>query len=59
MRQVLCSGLIGRDAEMTVLAALAAARAGQGGAVVLLGEAGVGKSAWRGVSRGRARWTMC
>lgn len=45
MGQVLCSRLVGREEEMAILAKhLAAASAGQGSAVLLLGEAGVGKS---------------
>ena len=45
MRQVLCPVLVGRDEEVRQLAAaLAAARAGHGGAVLITGEAGVGKS---------------
>jgi DNA-binding CsgD family transcriptional regulator/tetratricopeptide (TPR) repeat protein len=45
MRQVLCPQLIGREEETALLgAALAAAQTGKGDAVLLLGEAGVGKS---------------
>jgi len=43
--QVLCPVLVGRDEEARqVRAALAAAKAGRGGAVFLTGEAGIGKS---------------
>ena len=45
MRQVLCPVLVGRDEETRRLrAALAAAEAGRGSAVFLVGEAGIGKS---------------
>ena len=45
MRQVLCPRVIGRDDELRAIgAALEAARDGHGGALFLLGEAGVGKS---------------
>ena len=45
MPQVLCPVLVGRDEEARQLrAALAAAEAGRGGAVFLVGEAGIGKS---------------
>ncbi len=45
MRPVLCPRLIGRDGELqTIGAALEAGRAGRGGSIFLLGEAGVGKS---------------
>jgi DNA-binding CsgD family transcriptional regulator/tetratricopeptide (TPR) repeat protein len=45
MRQVLCSQLIGREEEMALLAeSLAAAHTGHGHALILVGEAGVGKS---------------
>jgi DNA-binding CsgD family transcriptional regulator/tetratricopeptide (TPR) repeat protein len=45
VRQVLCPQLIGRDDEMNLLgAALDAAVGGNGGVVLILGEAGVGKS---------------
>jgi MoxR-like ATPase len=45
MRQVLCPILVGRDEEMELLAgALKAVRAGHGGAVFVLGKAGIGKS---------------
>lgn len=45
MRQVLCSRLVGREEEMALLAEdLATAGVGQGHAIFLLGEAGVGKS---------------
>ncbi len=45
MPQVLCPVLVGRDDEARRLrAALAAAEAGRGGSVFLVGEAGIGKS---------------
>lgn len=45
MRQLLCPRLIGRSDEVqTLAAAIEAARNGRGGCVVVLGEAGVGKS---------------
>ena len=45
MRQVLCPVLVGRDGQVRyVEAALAAARGGHGGAVLITGEAGIGKS---------------
>lgn len=45
MQRVRRSAMVGRDAENTVLgAALADARAGRGGLVLLQGEAGMGKS---------------
>ena len=45
MRQVLCPVLVGRDEEVRHLdAALGAAAAGRGAAVLITGEAGVGKS---------------
>src|SRR6266446_4045727 len=44
MPQVLCPVLVGRDDEARRLrAALAAAEAGRGGAMFLVGEAGIGK----------------
>jgi DNA-binding CsgD family transcriptional regulator len=45
MRQVLCPRIIGRAEELQAIgAAVDAARGGRGGSIVLLGEAGVGKS---------------
>ncbi|MGH8910169.1 MAG: ATP-binding protein [Egibacteraceae bacterium] len=45
MRQVLCPVLVGRDEELSTLtAALDRAAKGRGGTVMLLGEAGIGKS---------------
>jgi len=45
VRQVLCPVLVARDNETSHLqAALVKAEAGQGGAVFLTGEAGIGKS---------------
>jgi DNA-binding CsgD family transcriptional regulator len=45
VRQVLCPILVGRDEEVGLLGdALAAARAGAGAAVFLVGEAGIGKT---------------
>jgi len=52
---VLCPVLIGRDDEMAALdSALASGAEGQGGAVLLLGEAGVGKSRLTREAVGRA-----
>jgi len=45
MRPVLCPVVVGRDGELRLLvASLDAARAGHGGAIVLSGEAGIGKT---------------
>src|SRR4051794_13331384 len=45
MRQLLCPVVVGRDEELAAIdSALTRAAAGQGGAVFLVGEAGVGKS---------------
>jgi DNA-binding CsgD family transcriptional regulator/tetratricopeptide (TPR) repeat protein len=45
MRQLLCPRIVGRGSELrTVVAAIEAAREGRGGCLVVLGEAGVGKS---------------
>jgi MoxR-like ATPase len=45
VRQVLCPVLVGRDGEVRhVEAALAAARGGHGGTLLVTGEAGIGKS---------------
>jgi predicted ATPase len=45
MRPVLCPVVVGRDDELRLLAAsLDAAREGRGGAILISGEAGIGKS---------------
>jgi MoxR-like ATPase len=45
MREVLCPVVVGRDEELAILEqSLQEARGGRGGVLLLLGEAGIGKS---------------